>query len=106
MCCPLFLIENSLKLFHILSISDCIRGLLKNTGANNEKLRSSVETSSELVMKTTYIGTRTKTLKLMKNSLMEISGQSQMLSVGVGMARNSMAQQSGELNGMLHHFKF
>jgi len=86
-------------------VSNSTRVLLENAGSTSERLSGSVETSSSLVMKTTYIATRTKSLIETMNNLVELSSQTQMLSVGVGMACNSMAEKSEELNESLHHFK-
>ena len=86
-------------------VSQCTRGLMESAGRTNERLRGSVDTSSTLVLKCTYIATRTKALIDIINSLVELSDQTQMLSVGVGMACGSIAAKSEELNEVLGHFK-
>jgi methyl-accepting chemotaxis protein len=86
-------------------VSECTKGLLENAGRTNDKLRSSVETSSVLVMKCTYIATRTKELIEIINRLVDLSGQTQKLSAGVDTACSSIAQKSEELNVVLGHFK-
>ena len=89
----------------MVAISDRTRGLLENAGATGAKLRGSVETSSDLVKKTTYIATRTKDLIEIMNRLVELSNQSKDAAIGVGTVSNSLAQMNEDLRKTLNHFK-
>ena len=73
-----------------------------STGA---KLRGSVETSSDLVKKTTYIATRTKDLIETMSQLVQLSNQNKDAASGVGAVSTSLALKSEDLRRTLSHFK-
>jgi len=89
----------------MIAISGRTRDLLENAGATGAKLRNSVETSSELVKKTTYIATRTKDLIETMAQLVALSNQSKDAAIGVGTVSTSLAQMNEDLRKTLNHFK-
>jgi methyl-accepting chemotaxis protein len=90
---------------HMLEVSGQARSLLEDAGITRTKLRGSVETSSELVKKTTYIATRTKDLIDTMNSLVELSNQNKLAANGVGAVSTNLALKSEDLRKTLNHFK-
>jgi len=90
---------------HMADVSGRARSLMEDAGATGAKLRGSVETSSDLVKKTTYIATRTKDLIETMNSLVELSNQNKDAAIGVGSVSTSLANKSEDLRRSLGHFK-
>jgi len=90
---------------HMMDVSDRTRGLMENAGATGAKLRGSVETSSELVRKTTYIATRTKDLIETMNNLVNLSNQNKFAAQGVGTVSTNLALKTEDLRRTLNHFK-
>jgi len=64
-----------------------------------------VETSSELVRKTTYIATRTKDLIETMNSLVDLSNRNKEAAQGVGSVSTVLAAKSEDLRSSLSHFR-
>jgi len=89
----------------MIAVSDRARGLMEDAGTTGAKLRGSVETSSDLVKKTTYIATRTKDLIETMNHLVELSNQNKEAAIGVGAVSTSLAHKSEDLRKTLSHFK-
>ena len=90
---------------HMVEVSERAKGLMENAGATGAKLRDSVETSSQLVKKTTYIATRTKDLIETMNNLVELSNQNKTAAQGVGAVSNNLAHKTEDLRKTLNHFK-
>jgi len=86
-------------------LSGRTRKLLEEAGLTGEKLRGSVETSSELVRKTTYIATRTKDLIETMNSLVDLSNRNKEAAQGVGSVSTVLAAKSEDLRSSLSHFR-
>jgi methyl-accepting chemotaxis protein len=86
-------------------VSDQTRELMENAGATGAKLRDSVETSSDLVKKTTYIATRTKDLIETMNSLVDLSNQNKLTADSVGVVSTNLAVKNEGLRRTLDHFK-
>jgi len=90
---------------HMLEVSDRAKGLMENAGNTGARLRDSVETSSDLVKKTTYIATRTKDLIETMNSLVDLSNQNKTAALGVGTVSTNLALKTEDLRKTLNHFK-
>ena len=86
-------------------VSDRTKRLLHEAGATGAKLRGSVEISSDLVKKTTYIATRTKDLIETMNSLVDLSNQNKVAANGVGSVSTNLAHKAEDLRRTLNHFK-
>jgi methyl-accepting chemotaxis protein len=89
----------------MLDVSEQTRGLMEHAGTTGARLRDSVETSSDLVKKTTYIATRTKDLIETMNSLVELSNQNKQAANGVGTVSTNLADKAEDLRKTLNHFK-
>jgi len=89
----------------MLDVSGRARRLMEDAGTTGAKLRDSVETSSELVKKTTYIATRTKDLIEIINHLVELSNQNKLAANGVGSVSTNLALKAEDLRKTLNHFK-
>jgi methyl-accepting chemotaxis protein len=89
----------------MLAVSSQAKSLLENAGTTGAKLRGSVETSSDLVRKTTYIATRTKDLIETMNSLVDLSNQNKTSAQSVGAVSTTLAAKSEELRASLSHFR-
>jgi methyl-accepting chemotaxis protein len=89
----------------MLAVSSQAKGLLENAGTTGAKLRGSVETSSDLVKKTTYIATRTKDLIETMANLVDLSNQNKNSAQSVGAVSTSLAAKSEELRASLSHFR-
>jgi methyl-accepting chemotaxis protein len=90
---------------NMLNVSERANWLMENAGTTGAKLRDSVETSSQLVKKTTYIATRTKDLIETMNNLVELSNQNKTAAQGVGAVSNNLAHKTEDLRKALNHFK-
>jgi len=97
--------ETALASEQMLAVSQRARGLMEDAGTTGAKLRGSVETSSDLVKKTTYIATRTKDLIETMNQLVELSNQNKEAASRVGAVSTSLALKSEDLRRTLSHFK-
>ena len=89
----------------MLEISSRTRTLMDDADATGARLRGSVETSSSLVKKTTYIATRTKSLIETMNSLVELSTRNKAAALGVGTVSVNLAGKAEDLRKVLNHFK-
>jgi methyl-accepting chemotaxis protein len=90
---------------HMLDVSGRAKGLMVDAGATGDKLKGSVETSSALVKKTTYIATRTKDLIETMNNLVDLSNQNRNAADGVGNVSTQLALKTEDLRKTLNHFK-
>jgi methyl-accepting chemotaxis protein len=89
----------------ILEVSARARGLMVDAGATGDKLKGSVQTSSALVKKTTYIATRTKDLIETMNNLVALSNQNRNAADGVGSVSTQLAEKTEDLRKTLNLFK-
>ena len=89
----------------MLEISARTRTLVDDADATGARLRGSVETSSSLVKKTTYIATRTKSLIETMNALVELSTRNKTAAQGVGTVSVNLAGKADDLRKVLSHFK-
>jgi methyl-accepting chemotaxis protein len=90
---------------NMVSVSERANWLMENAGTTGAKLRDSVETSSQLVKKTTYIATRTKDLIETMNNLVALSNQNKTAAQGVGAVSTNLAHKTEDLRKTLNHFK-
>jgi methyl-accepting chemotaxis protein len=97
--------ETALTSDHMRDVSERAQVLMDNAGATGAKLRGSVETSSDLVKKTTYIATRTKDLIETMNSLVHLSNQNKDAARGVGAVSTHLADKTEDLRKTLHLFR-
>ena len=79
--------------------------LIENVGGASEHLKGSVEISSDLVRKSTYIATRTKDLIDLMNQIYSLSEQNRSVAIEVGEVSAGMAQKSEGLREALSRFK-
>jgi methyl-accepting chemotaxis protein len=89
----------------MVAVSDQARALMEHAGTTGTKLRGSVQTSSDLVKKTTYIATRTKDLIDTMQRLVELSNQNKDAASGVGAVSTNLALKAEDLRKTLSHFK-
>jgi methyl-accepting chemotaxis protein len=89
----------------MVGISREAKSLMESAGTTGEKLRGSVETSSDLVRKTTYIATRTKDLIETMNNLVDLSNRNKTAAQGVGTVSRDLAGKSEDLRQSLSHFR-
>jgi methyl-accepting chemotaxis protein len=86
-------------------VSRRTRELLLNSDATGARLKESLETSTDLVRKTTYIATRTKELMEIMNELVELSHRNQESAKGVDSVSANLALKADGLKETLNHFK-
>ncbi|MDD2898023.1 MAG: methyl-accepting chemotaxis protein [Desulfuromonadaceae bacterium] len=86
-------------------IAASTRSLIENVGGTGDRLKVSVDISSDLVRKSIYIATRTKQLIELMNQICSLSEQNRTVSVEVGGVSASMAQKSEGLREALGRFK-
>ena len=86
-------------------IAASTRGLIDTVGGTGERLKDSVDISSNLVRKSTYIATRTKQLIELMNQICILSEQNRSVSVEVGGVSASLAEKSDNLREALERFK-
>lgn len=86
-------------------IAASTRCLIDNVGGTSEHLRESVDISSDLVRKSTYIATRTKQLIKTMNQSMVLSEQNRTVAVEVGSVSSTLAEKSDQLRTTLSRFK-
>jgi methyl-accepting chemotaxis protein len=89
----------------MVGVSTRAKNLMESAGVTREKLRGSVETSSDLVRKTTYIATRTKDLIETMNRLVELSDHNKSAALDVGAVSTNLATKTEDLRKSLTHFK-
>jgi len=97
--------ETALASEQMMAVSGRARSLMEDAGTTGAKLRGSVETSSQLVQKTTYIATRTKDLIETMARLVELSNQNKDAANGVGAVSTNLATKTEDLRKTLNHFK-
>ena len=90
---------------HMLDVSERAKSLMLDAGTTGDKLKGSVETSSALVKKTTYIATRTKDLIETMNDLVTLSNENRTAADGVGSVSTQLAVKTEDLRKTLSHFK-
>ena len=89
----------------MVEASQRTRALLQSADSTGGRLRESVQTSSELVKRTTYIATRTKELMEIMNELVALSHRNQESAQGVGSVSSDLARKADGLKQTLNHFK-
>ncbi len=89
----------------MLVVSGQTRDLLQDADATGTRLRASLDTSSDLVKKTTYIATRTKELMDIMNELVELSHKNKDSAEGVDSVSANLALKADDLSETLNHFK-
>ncbi|BDU75759.1 methyl-accepting chemotaxis protein [Mesoterricola sediminis] len=89
----------------MVDVSGKAQKLLDEAGVTGEKLRGSVETSGDLVRKTTYIATRTKDLIETMNNLVDLSNRNKDAARGVDSVSAALAEKSEDLRSSLNHFR-
>ena len=89
----------------MLGVSARAKGLMEDAGSTGGRLRGSVETSSDLVRKTTYIATRTKELMETMNRLVDLSDHNRDAANGVDGVSTSLAAKSEDLRRSLGQFR-
>jgi methyl-accepting chemotaxis protein len=97
--------ETALASEHMMAVSNRAKDLMEHAGTTGTKLRGSVETSSDLVKKTTYIATRTKNLIETMNHLVDLSNQNKEAASGVDAVSTNLAHKNEDLRKALNHFK-
>jgi methyl-accepting chemotaxis protein len=97
--------ETSRTSREMLELSGRTEELMKGAGTTGERLRGSVETSSDLVRKTTTIAARTRHLIETMNSLVDLSTRNKAAAEGVGSVSDELAGKAEELRAILNHFK-
>ena len=96
---------NQQAVFRMREIEASTRGLIENVGGTSERLKDSVDISSNLVRKSTYIATRTKQLIELMNQIHVLSEQNRTVSSEVGEVSVSLAEKSENLREALARFK-
>ena len=86
-------------------IAASTRGLIDTVGGTGERLKDSVDISSNLVKKSTYIATRTKQLIELMNQICILSEQNRSVSVEVSGVSANLAEKSDNLREALERFK-
>ena len=86
-------------------IADETRRLIANVAETDERLKGAVEISSNLVNKSTYIATRTKSLIELMQQIITLSEQNQSVAHEVGGVAGNLAEKSENLRGVLAKFK-
>jgi methyl-accepting chemotaxis protein len=86
-------------------IAASTRGLIANVGETGDHLKGSVELSSDLVRKSTYIATRTKQLIELMTQICSLSEQNRAVAVEVGGVSAGMARKSEDLRQALARFR-
>jgi methyl-accepting chemotaxis protein len=89
----------------MLEVSASARGMMESAGAAGTKLRDSVETSSDLVRKTTHIAGRTRDLMETMNRLVDLSNHNREAANGVDGVSADLALKSEDLRRSLGQFR-
>jgi methyl-accepting chemotaxis protein len=87
------------------SIAEITRNLMENINETNSRLMGSVEISSELVKKSTYIATRTKELIELMENITRLTGQNRSVSTDVGDVAVNLARKADGLKVILDRFR-
>jgi methyl-accepting chemotaxis protein len=86
-------------------IAASTRSLIDNVGQTSERLKDSVEISSDLARKSTYIATRTKQVIEIMNQIIALSEQNRIVAIEVDGVSANLAQKSEGLREALDRFK-
>jgi methyl-accepting chemotaxis protein len=86
-------------------IAEETRRLIANVGATDERLKGSVDISSDLVKKSTFIATRTKQLIELMQQIMTLSDQNSHVVSEVEVVSVSLAEKSDNLQNELSKYK-
>ena len=86
-------------------IAGTTRSLIGNVGGTSERLKESVDISSNLARKSTYIATRTKQVIEVMNQIIALSEQNRVVAVEVDGVSGSLAQKSEGLRLALSSFR-
>ncbi|NJD39451.1 MAG: methyl-accepting chemotaxis protein [Geobacter sp.] len=89
----------------MLEIAESTRGLIATAGDSGERLTDAVQTSSELVRKSTFIATRTKQLMEQMHQMNQVSEQNRSVAQEVEEVSSAMAVKSDGLRQNLSRFK-
>jgi|GEM_PF-1467097 methyl-accepting chemotaxis protein len=97
--------ETELSSRRMVEIADSTKGLIATAGDSGERLSGAVQTSSDLVKKSTFIATRTKQLMEQMTRLSQSAEQNGAVACKVGEVSAAMAQKSEGLRDNLGRFK-
>jgi methyl-accepting chemotaxis protein len=97
--------ETELSSRRMVEIADSTKGLIATAGDSGERLSGAVQTSSDLVKKSTFIATRTKQLMEQMTRLSQSAEQNGAVAYEVGEVSAAMAQKSEGLRDNLGRFK-
>lgn len=86
-------------------ISESTQGLLENIGDTGERLKGSVDISSDLTKKCTYIATRTKQMIGLMREITEVTEQNRTVASEVGEVSATLAQKAESLRSALTRFR-
>jgi methyl-accepting chemotaxis protein len=86
-------------------IAEETRRLIKNVGETDERLKGAVDISSNLVIKSTFIATRTKQLFELMQQVMALSEQNGTVVGEVGVVAVNLAEKSDNLRSELSKYK-
>ena len=86
-------------------IAASTRGLIADVSGTSERLKESVDISSSLVRKSTYIATRTKQVIEIMNQIIALSEQNRVVALEVDGVSASLAEKSEGLRAALDRFK-
>ena len=89
----------------MLEIAESTRGLIATAGDSGDRLSGAVQTSSDLVRKSTFIATRTKQLMEQMKRMSQVSDQNSSVAHEVEEVSAAMAQKSEGLRDNLGRFK-
>jgi methyl-accepting chemotaxis protein len=86
-------------------IAEETRRLIANVGATDERLKGSVDISSDLVNKSIFIATRTKQLIELMHQVMTLSEQNGTVVHEVGVVAENLAEKSANLRSELSKYR-
>lgn len=89
----------------MVEIAESTRGLIATAGDSGSQLGEAVQTSSDLVKKSTFIATRTKQLMEQMKRMSQVSDQNRSVAHEVEEVSGAMAQKSESLRDNLGRFK-
>jgi methyl-accepting chemotaxis protein len=96
---------NEMGATRMREIAEETRRLIANVGATDERLKGSVDISSELVKKSTFIATRTKQLITLMQQILKLSEQNGSVVSEVGVVAVNLAEKSDNLQSELSKYK-
>ena len=96
---------NELGAARMREIAEETRRLIANVGATDERLKGSVNISSDLVKKSTFIATRTKQLIELMQQVMALSEKNGTVVTEVGVVAVNLAEKSDNLRSELLKYK-